>query len=83
MVSREKVFPIPKHFFHEKHCMLTYVDINNLSPKPCHNNISALEIKSLCFLCILLRHAYSFNTYLKNLLRRFLIIIPQETRYKL
>lgn len=83
MVSGKKTQTKP-FFPHQIHYILTHVDNNYLSPKACHKNIGALEIKSLSlFLCILLRDANSFNTSLKKFLRRFIIIIIHETIYKL
>jgi len=41
--------------------MLTSVDDNYLSPEACHNNIDALEIKSLSLLFMHLAEACKFT----------------------
>lgn len=74
MVSGKRY--IPSHFSHEMYYILTYIDNNYLSPKACHHNIGALEIKPLSLLLVYLAEACKLiNTCLQKILTRFIIVI--------
>lgn len=75
MVSGKRY--IPSRFSHEMYYyILTYIDNNCLSPKACHHNIGALEIKPLNLLLVYLAEACKLiNTCLQKILTRFIIVI--------
>lgn len=74
MVSGKRY--IPSHLSHEMYYILTYIDNNYLSPRACHHNIGALEIKPLSLLSVYLAEACKLiNTCLQKILTRFIIII--------
>lgn len=67
---------IPSCFSHEMYYILSYIDNGYLSPKACHHNIGALEIKPLSLLLVYLAKACKLiNTCLQKILTRFINII--------
>lgn len=73
MVSGKRY--IPSRLSHEMYYILTYIGNNYLSPRACHHNIGALEIKPLSLLLVYLAEACKLiNTCLQKILTRFIII---------